>query len=297
MHIYDTNVSIMEIKELQYFLAVAEIESVNKAATNIAISAGSLSKAIAKLEDELGQKLFERVGRGIKITPAGITLQAKASQIINLEESARMEIGGNQNHIQVTICGEELLLSKYGIEFGKKVSNLYPDASFKYTAANQSKSVIQKVQNGEAHIGFTTTIGPKNLYSKKIAQIKFATCIGKKHPLHKLSKKSIDVKKLLDYPFVIPDSQILGKTKEKQSIDGWRDDKFKRIIKYHASSIKILESILLTGQAIAYLPEYLIQDSDLTVLDIHGCPYFCEQSIYIICREPQELGWLNQVWL
>lgn len=292
----DTNVSIMEIKELQYFLAIAEIESVNKAALNISISAGSLSKAVAKLEAELGVKLFERVGRGIRITTAGATLQRKATQIINLEESARMELGGKQDHIQAVLCGEELLLAKYGIEFSKNISSSYPGSNFRFNAVNDHKSVIQKVRSGEAHLGFTSSTAPKDLYSKKLDKIQFATCIGRKHPLNSLANKPISIETVLKYPFVIPDRQILGKTKDNQSIDGWRDDKFKRIINYYASSVKILESILLSGEAIAYLPEYLIQNPDIKTLDVHGCPYYCEQNIYIICREPKELGWLNQIW-
>jgi DNA-binding transcriptional LysR family regulator len=292
----DTTISIMEIKELRYFLAIAEIENVNKAALNISISAGSLSKAVAKLEAELGVKLFERVGRGIKITEAGKSLQQKATRIINLEESARMELAGNQDHIQAVLCGEELLLAKYGIDYGRKISESYPGSKFRFNSVNDPKNVIQKIRNGEAHLGFTSNAAPKDLYSKKLDKIQFATCIGRKHPLYKIAKKPISIEKLLTYPFVIPDRQILGKTKENQSIDGWRDDKFKRIISYYASSVKILESILLSGQAIAYLPEYLIKNPDLAVLDVYGCPYYCEQSIYVICREPKELGWLNQIW-
>ena len=59
----------MEIFELGYFMAVAKIENVNKAAEDIHISAGSLSKAIARLEAELQTPLFFKSGRGIRLTP------------------------------------------------------------------------------------------------------------------------------------------------------------------------------------------------------------------------------------
>lgn len=64
----DINISIMEIFELRYFLAVAEVENVNKAADIIHVSTGSLSKAISRLENELQTPLFFKTGRGIRLS-------------------------------------------------------------------------------------------------------------------------------------------------------------------------------------------------------------------------------------
>ncbi|MBK9040051.1 MAG: LysR family transcriptional regulator [Bdellovibrionales bacterium] len=68
----------MEIFELKYFLAVAQIENVNRAAQQINVSAGSLSKAISRLEEELQTPLFFKSGRGIRLTPEGMLLKKKA---------------------------------------------------------------------------------------------------------------------------------------------------------------------------------------------------------------------------
>ncbi|MCB9091199.1 MAG: LysR family transcriptional regulator [Halobacteriovoraceae bacterium] len=290
-------ISNMEINELKYFLAVAEVQNVNRAAINIAISPGSLSKAIAKLENELQVKLFERVGRNIQITPAGKSLQTKASQIINLEESARLEISGEIQEINVVICGEELLVAEYGVLLSNEILQLYPKSKIKLLSTHHKHST-QKIINGEAHIALTTSKPHKELNSKLIDKIQFSTCIGKKHPLYKSIKKNekVPISTVLQYPFVLPNEYMLGKTKENQSADGWRDDKFPRIISYQASSIKILESLVLSGKAIAYLPNYFAQNLDVGILDIEGCPYFCEQKIYAVCRNPLELGWLNQIW-
>ncbi len=287
----------MEINELKYFLAVAEEQNVNKAASKIAISPGSLSKAVAKLEGELQVKLFERVGRNIQITAAGRSLQKRASQIINLEESARIEISGEAQEINIVICGEELLVAQYGTQISDKILRLYPKSRIRFLSTSNKVSE-QKIINGEAHIAFSTTGSPKGLKSKKIDKVQFVTCVGKKHPLYKTTRKNqkVDISTVLEYPFVVPRENMLGQTKEKQSVDGWRDDKFPRIIPYKASSIKILESLLVSGKAIAYIPSYYAQNLDVGVLEVEGCPYFCEQTIYSICRDPLELGWLNQIW-
>ncbi|MFN8943786.1 MAG: LysR family transcriptional regulator [Pseudobdellovibrionaceae bacterium] len=73
----------MEIFELRYFLAVAQIENVNRAAEEIHVSAGSLSKAIQRLEHELQTTLFFKSGRGIKLTPDGLLLKRKQQKFFS----------------------------------------------------------------------------------------------------------------------------------------------------------------------------------------------------------------------
>lgn len=297
MNISDTIISIMEMNELKYFLAVSETENVNEAARKISISPGSISKAIAKLENEMGVKLFERVGRNIKITTLGRDLQKKASQIIHLEESTRLEIGGKTEDINIHICGEELLLSKYGVDFTTTISDIFPNTNFNFTSCDASSS-IKKIEYGEAHIAFITSKPPKHLKSKVLDKARFSTCVGKRHPLHKYAKKSKSIRfeELAEYKFVVPDNSILGKTTSKDFNNEWNNESYKQNVKYRVSNIKILESLLISGKAIAYLPDYLVENLDVGVLDIIECPYSSKQTVYMICRDPKEISWLNQVW-
>jgi hypothetical protein len=61
----------VELRQLRYFLAVAECESFTKGAEKVAISQPSLSVQIAALEYELGAPLFDRLGRRVALTEAG----------------------------------------------------------------------------------------------------------------------------------------------------------------------------------------------------------------------------------
>lgn len=73
----------MEIYQLRYFLAVAETGNFTKAAQRSFISQPSLSQQIINLEEELGQKLFHRLGRKVVLTDAGQLLLSRAQGIIN----------------------------------------------------------------------------------------------------------------------------------------------------------------------------------------------------------------------
>jgi DNA-binding transcriptional LysR family regulator len=76
----------MEIRHVKYFLAVADAGSITEAARLLHLSQPPLSTAMAKLESELGVTLFERLPRGIELTPAGRYLQAAGRRMIAEEQ-------------------------------------------------------------------------------------------------------------------------------------------------------------------------------------------------------------------
>lgn len=104
------------------------------------------------------------------------------------------------------------------------------------------------------------------------------------------------LKELLEHSFVGPSLPFLGKVQSKQSLDGWRDDQFPRKVVFQTTSLKILEELVVSGQALAYLPEYVVENLELEMLKVLHCSYSCQQKIKILCRNPKELAWLNQVF-
>jgi len=78
----------MELRQLEYFLAVAEFGRFTQAAEAVHVSQPALSQQIKKLEAELGTPLFERLGRGTELTEAGELLLPRARRILSEVESA-----------------------------------------------------------------------------------------------------------------------------------------------------------------------------------------------------------------
>ncbi len=72
----------MELHQLRYFVAVAESGGFSKAARRCYVAQPSLSQQIIKLEQELGQRLFERLGRRIALTEAGRALLPRARLVL-----------------------------------------------------------------------------------------------------------------------------------------------------------------------------------------------------------------------
>ncbi|MGB8524875.1 MAG: LysR family transcriptional regulator [Candidatus Acidiferrales bacterium] len=82
----------MELHQLRYFCAIADTGSFSRAAQQTHVSQPSLSQQIGKLEDELGTRLFDRLGRSVRLTELGKSFLPRAQAVLRDLESARKDI-------------------------------------------------------------------------------------------------------------------------------------------------------------------------------------------------------------
>lgn len=72
----------MSLQQLRYFVTVAEEEHVTRASVRLCVSQPPLTRQIRALEEELGQPLFDRTGRGIRLTAFGRHFAERARDIL-----------------------------------------------------------------------------------------------------------------------------------------------------------------------------------------------------------------------
>src|SRR5262245_32073075 len=82
----------MELHQLRYFAMVARTGSFSRAAERCAVSQPSLSQQILKLERQIGQKLFDRLGRKAELTNAGRMLLERATRILEAVDDAQKQL-------------------------------------------------------------------------------------------------------------------------------------------------------------------------------------------------------------
>ena len=82
----------MELRVLQYFLAIAREQSISGAAEFLHVSQPTLSRQIRDMEDELGKQLFIRGNRKITLTEEGMILRKRSEEIIGLVKKTEDEI-------------------------------------------------------------------------------------------------------------------------------------------------------------------------------------------------------------
>lgn len=84
--------SILDSRKLLAFTTLARTSSFTRTAEELFITQSAVSHAIKSLEEELGVRLFDRLGRGVRLTPAGQQLLSRAQKIIAEMEIARADL-------------------------------------------------------------------------------------------------------------------------------------------------------------------------------------------------------------
>jgi LysR family nitrogen assimilation transcriptional regulator len=82
----------MNLRQLQYFIEVSELESVTKAAERLHVAQPALSRHMRSLERDLGVRLFDRDGRGIVMTNAGLVFRDRVRLVLRELDRARLEV-------------------------------------------------------------------------------------------------------------------------------------------------------------------------------------------------------------
>ena len=82
----------MDLKQIEHFVAVVDKGSVSRSAVAMNVSQPTISRHVSLLEQELGQRLLERTGRGVKLTDAGQALLVHAKVMLDAAAQARFEI-------------------------------------------------------------------------------------------------------------------------------------------------------------------------------------------------------------
>src|SRR5260370_4426874 len=94
----------MELHQLRYFCAIADTGSFSRAAQQAHVSQPSLSQQIGKLEDELGARLFDRLGRSVRLTELGRAFLPRARTVLRDLEAARSDVVERKTSIAATVC-------------------------------------------------------------------------------------------------------------------------------------------------------------------------------------------------
>ena len=123
----------MELLQLRYFLAVAESEHITNTAKLLHIAQPALTQSIHRLEQELGVSLFERAGRGIRLSPAGAYVRDRVKPAMETLENVARDVQlfqqGEQGVVRVGVHAA----SGVAIDGIAAYSELNPHVSFEIT--------------------------------------------------------------------------------------------------------------------------------------------------------------------
>jgi DNA-binding transcriptional LysR family regulator len=149
---------VLDTNSFKAFWAASELLNFTNAARSAGLTQSGISQHIAKLEQQLGAPLFERINRKVHLTPAGVTLRAYIDEYLDRLERLKEEIheqnfslSGSVSYAMPASC----LMSPHLALMLKKKLGEFPSVNLDIQIST-NEDIVAKVLNKEIHFGFIT---------------------------------------------------------------------------------------------------------------------------------------------
>ena len=194
----------MDYDQLNSFLEVAKLQSFSLAAEKLFRTQPAISAQIRLVEQECGEKLFDRSGKKVALTAAGEILHRYATQMLNLHREALQSIAElNQTPRGKLYIGANEATCLYVLpKTFAKFKQLYPLVQISIYR-NFSHKILQKVHEGAVDLGIVTL--PQNADNMEIIPVfrdEVQAVVPKDHVLAK--KRSVTLEEFSHYPLILP---------------------------------------------------------------------------------------------
>ena len=194
----------MDIRTMQYFLAVIREGTISAAAESLHVAQPSLSRQMKDLEVELGVMLFERGNRKITLTEEGQVMRRRAEELVRLMQLTQEEIAQVKHRLtgSIRIGAGESQAFRYFAETAAKVLKEHPDVQL-YITSGDTQDLMDELDNGLIDFALIFTEFDREKY--RSIQLPAADCYGVlmrgDNPL--ASKSEILLAELAEVPLMI----------------------------------------------------------------------------------------------
>lgn len=195
----------LDFQQLAHFLAVAKAKSFTGATSEIGISQPALSRSIQKLEAAVGEPLFERQPRGLKLTEVGSFFLVRAGQIRDLVDDTFAELDEASSRMQIRLAVIPTIAPYLLPTLLKKFGRRHRDIKIQ-VQEDTTQNIIQRCKDGDIDVAVVALpIREKYLEVESLFDEELMLVIPKGHVLEK--KKTIRLSHIQDFPFITLDRQ------------------------------------------------------------------------------------------
>lgn len=194
----------MDIKQLRYFIAIAEEKNITAAANRLHMSQPPLSIQLKQLENELAVKLFDRNGKKLELTDKGEVLYKRALQLVNSFEEIKHELQETDEGIKGILAVGINTLSVAGFsDMIQSFHEKYPLVTLKIVQ-NDSFYLAEMVKSRAIEMAFIRLpLGHQGLAYHHLISEPFVFVSNKKVP-------SISLTEISQMPIIVPSTEGLG---------------------------------------------------------------------------------------
>ena len=200
----------MDLRQIKYFLTVAEERNITKAAKKLHLSQPPLSRALMDLEKEFNCKLMIRGKRSVSLTPEGLALKRRGEQLITLTNMTKTEILNMEQGLSGTLyighvdSDGPTLIAEWISSFKK----IYPNVTYNLWCGTVD-DLTDRLKSGLIDLAITMSPSSSDtIEGIKVFSEDWVAIIPSKHPLANNKKPNINVKELVNENLIISSRKI-----------------------------------------------------------------------------------------
>ena len=195
----------MELRVLNYFLAIAREENFTKAAQQLHITQPTISRQIAQLEEELGVDLFVRSNHNIILTEDGMILKRRAQEILSLADKTKRDFLHEDENLEgvISIGSGEFLSTRCLTDCIAQFRRKHPLVRYEFYSGNAG-NIRDQIERGLLDIGLMSEPIDIRKYEFISMPIKeeWGAFVREDSPL--IDKDFIAPQDLVDIPLILP---------------------------------------------------------------------------------------------
>jgi DNA-binding transcriptional LysR family regulator len=256
----------MDLRQLSYFVAVVEEGQFTRAAARVLVAQPAVSAQIQRLEQELGEQLFLRDQRGVRLTVAGESLLPHARAALAAADRGRDAIaslrGLLHGRLEVAVAGP--VDHRFAAALGD-FHRAHPAVEIRVTQQH-NEPLLAAVAEGDvdaAIVGIGAQPLPAGIRTRVVATEPLVLAVGKDDPLS--GRKTITLAQLRDRPMI---ALVPGSGLRTVLENACRDAGFVPRITAEAGELASLVELAAGGLGVAVLPRSAADRGDVAVIDI-----------------------------
>ena len=193
----------MELTQIRYFLAIAQHGGFTLAANELNVSQPAISRSVARLEEEIGQPLFERDSRPLKLTQAGETFRKRCIQITELVDQTASEITDDDQSGRLRIGAIPTIAPYWLPQAISHFVAIRPNAQLQIFEEVTAK-LLERIRNGELDVAIMALpFDQQYLEVHKLFDEELFLMRSASHPL--ANKKRVTIHDIQNYPLLLLD--------------------------------------------------------------------------------------------
>lgn len=245
----------MELKQVTYFLTVAELGSFSAAADHLYISQSSLSKQIMALEKELGIELFDRSKRNIVLTEAGATFRKHAQRLNDEYKVMLANLKEYKRAPSLSIVAIPVI-AQYGItSYIAQFQSAFPNIQL-MLEEREASTILPALNDHQFDLAFVRDnyLDVEQYHVLEVDRDKFMVTLSVKHPL--ATRTSISLSELANENFIMFDK---GTIVHELAVDVCRQAGFVPRIFYASLRVESILGLVASQSGIALIMEKIFQ--------------------------------------